>query len=97
MVANFMAALLVSLMSEILARKLKQPATVFVIPGIILLVPGLGMYKTMLYLVQNDYANAVAKGADVLFIGGAISMGVLIITAIFRMLNIVSQRKATSK
>ena len=51
----------------------------------------------MLYLVQNDYANAVAKGADVLFIGGAISMGVLIITAIFRMLNIVSQRKATSK
>ncbi|MBC6695744.1 threonine/serine exporter family protein [Terrisporobacter mayombei] len=97
MVANFMAALLVSLMSEILARKLKQPATVFVIPGIILLVPGLGMYKTMLYLVQNDYANAISKGADVLFIGGAISMGVLIITALFRMLSIVSQRKATSK
>ena len=80
-----------------LARKLKQPATVFVIPGIILLVPGLGMYKTMLYLVQNDYANAISKGADVLFIGGAISMGVLIITALFRMLSIVSQRKATSK
>lgn len=95
--SNFVAALLVSLISEILARKLKQPAIVFVIPGIIPLVPGLGMYNTMLYLVQNDYNQAIAKGADVLFVGGAISLGVLIITALVRTINIVEMRKKLLK
>ncbi len=93
-VANFIAAVLVSLSSELLARKFKQPAIVFTIPGIILLVPGLGMYNTMLYLVQNNYASAVAKGADVLFIAGSLSMGVLIVTALFKTLLIISNKKA---
>ena len=93
LVANFFAAVCVSLLSEILARKLKQPAIVFVIPGIILLVPGLGMYNTMLYLVQNNYALAVSKGADTLFIGCALSMGVLIITSLFRTINLIKTNK----
>ncbi|MEG1411716.1 MAG: threonine/serine exporter family protein [Romboutsia sp.] len=93
--SNFIAAILVSLISEILARKLKQPAIVFVIPGIIPLVPGLGMYNTMLYLVQGDYTNAISKGANVLFVGGSISLGVLIITALARTIHIASLRKLT--
>lgn len=92
--SNFIAALLVSYISEILARKLKQPAIIFIIPGIIPLVPGLGMYNTMLYLVQNDYNNAIAKGADVLFVGGAISLGILVITSLVKTLHIISIKKA---
>ncbi|WP_434798388.1 threonine/serine exporter family protein [Terrisporobacter vanillatitrophus] len=91
--ANFIAALLVSYISEILARKLKQPAIVFIIPGIIPLVPGLGMYNTMLYLVQHDYNNAIAKGADVLFVGGAISLGILVVTSLVKTLHILSIKK----
>lgn len=92
--SNFIAALLVSCISEILARKLKQPAIIFVIPGVIPLVPGLGMYNTMLYLVQRDYSNAVAKGADVLFVGGAISLGILVVTSLVKTLHIISQKRA---
>ena len=92
--ANFIAALLVSYISEILARKLKQPAIIFVIFGVIPLVPGLGMYNTMLYLIQNDYNNAIAKGADVLFVGGAISLGVLIITSLAKTFRLISMKKA---
>ena len=88
--ANFLASILVALISEILARKLKYPAILFVIPGIIPLVPGLGMYNTMLYLVQSNYELAISKGANVLFIGGAISLGVLAVTSLSRTLNIVS-------
>ena len=91
--ANFLAAALVALISEVLARKLKYPAILFVIPGIIPLVPGLGMYNTMLYLVQSNYELAIAKGANVLFVGGAISLGVLVITSLARTLNIVSLAK----
>ena len=92
--ANFIAALLVSYMSEILARKLKQPAVVFIIPGIIPLVPGLGMYNTMLYLIQNDYLNAISKGSDVLFVGGAISLGILVVTSLIKTLHLISIKKA---
>lgn len=91
--ANFIAALLVSYISEILARKLKQPAIIFVIPGVIPLVPGLGMYNTMLYLIQGDYNSAIAKGANVLFIGGSISLGILVITSLVKTLNIISKKR----
>lgn len=91
--ANFLSAAIVALISEILARKLKHPAILFVIPGIIPLVPGLGMYNTMLYLVQSNYELAVSKGANVLFVGGAISLGVLVVTSLARTFNIVSLAK----
>ncbi|MBQ6631116.1 MAG: threonine/serine exporter family protein [Romboutsia sp.] len=91
--SNFLAAIVVAWISEILARKLKHPAILFVIPGIIPLVPGLGMYNTMLYLVQSNYELAIAKGANVLFVGGAISLGVLVVTSLSRTFNLVSLSK----
>ncbi len=95
--ANFIAAAIVSLISEILARKLKHPAILFVIPGIIPLVPGLGMYNTMLYLVQGDYDLAISTGADVLFVACAIALGVLLITSLARTLNLIMLRKKAAK
>lgn len=95
--ANFIAASIVSLISEILARKLKHPAILFVIPGIIPLVPGLGMYNTMLYLVQNNYDLAISTGADVIFVACAIALGVLVITSLVRTLNLIKLRKKAAK
>lgn len=91
--SNFVAALVVSLFSEILARKLKHPAILFVIPGIIPLVPGLGMYNTMLFLVQKNYDMAISTGADVLFVGGSIALGVLVITSLARTISIFKIKK----
>ena len=54
------ASAVISLLSEILARKLKYPSINFIIPGILPLVPGLGLYNTMYSLVQKDYALAVS-------------------------------------
>ncbi|MFI3209786.1 MAG: threonine/serine exporter family protein [Peptostreptococcaceae bacterium] len=85
--SNFIAAFVVSFISEILARKLKQPAIVFVIPGIIPLVPGLSMYNTTLNLIQQDYDLAISTGANVIFIGGSIALGVLIVTSIGKTIN----------
>src|SRR5699024_6616271 len=69
--ANFLGSFLLAVISEILGRKLKYPAILFVIPGIIPLVACLGMYNTMLYLFQSYYELAISKGANALFIGGA--------------------------
>lgn len=84
LMSNFIASLVVTIMSERFARKLKKPAILFVIPGILPLVPGLGLYNTMLYLVQGNYALAVSKGIDTLLTSGAIALAVLVVTSIAR-------------
>lgn len=57
----FLGTLLMAVCSEILARVKKMPATIFMIPAIIPLVPGVGLYQTMQYLVQerNDLAGRI--------------------------------------
>lgn len=93
--SNFIAAVLVSFFSEILARKMKQPAIVFVIPGILPLVPGLGLYNTMLHVVQKNFDLALSTGADTILISGAISLGVLVVTSLSKTLKIVQIRKTS--
>lgn len=93
-VANFVAAAIVSLISEILARRLKHPAILFVIPGIIPLVPGLGMYNTMLYMVQKNFELGISTGVDTMFVGVAISLGVLVMTSLSRTFSLIKIRNA---
>lgn len=50
---SFIAMLCVSLLSETMARIFKAPATIFIIIGCFPLVPGSGIYYTMLYAVQG--------------------------------------------
>ena len=50
----FVAGTAVAVLSELLARKWKQPVVIFLIPGVIPLVPGGKAYLTMLSFLQND-------------------------------------------
>ena len=94
-IANFIAAFIVSLISELLARRDKHPALLFVIPGIIPLVPGLGMYNTMLSLVESDFNLAISTGVNVILVAISISLGVLVVTSLFRTINILIYSKKT--
>ncbi|MEG1311430.1 MAG: threonine/serine exporter family protein [Romboutsia sp.] len=93
MSSNFIAAVLVSIFSEILARRFKQPTILFVIPGIIPLIPGLGLYNTMFYLVQNKFTEAISTGANTLFVSGSIALGVLVVSSLFRTFTIMNFSK----
>ena len=94
--SNFFSATLISLISEILARRMKFPAIIFVIPGILPLIPGLGLYNTMLSLVEGNYSNAISVGTNALFVSASISMGVLLITSLVKTYYII-RRKIRSK
>lgn len=87
--ANFFAAALISLLSEVLARKMKYPAIIFVIPGILPLIPGLGLYNTMLSLVEGNYTDAMSIGTNSLFVSASIAMGVLLITSLVKTYYII--------
>lgn len=86
--SGFLAAASVSAMSEVLARKMYQPAILFVIPGILPLIPGIGLYNTMLAIIQEDYLLAATKGASAILLSCSIALGVLVVAALVRTINI---------
>jgi len=52
--ATFAASILIGIMGEIFAKKLKNPSTIFTIPGIIPLVLGITAYKTIKALIEGN-------------------------------------------
>ena len=89
--ANFLATVVIALLSEIFARVWRAPATVFEIPAIIPLVPGLGMYTGMRYILL-DYSNF---GSEVLMGAAmdscAIALGIMMVSGAFRALKTSSE------
>lgn len=82
--AVFLAAVLVAVLSELAARKLKKPVTIFMIPGIVTLVPGALAYFTMFHFVRGDYTSGLATGAETMFSAGAIAAGIALVSILFR-------------
>lgn len=80
----FLGSFLVGVLGEYLAIKLKKPATVFITPGIVSLVPGSGMYYTMSYLVERDFAMAATAGSETFFVAAAIAIGIIVSTIFSR-------------
>ena len=83
---NFLATVAVALLAEIFARMFKSPATVFLITGIIPLVPGGGLYYTMDALIDGNMALFATKGIEAAGIAGAIAAGSSLVSSVVRIL-----------
>ena len=80
----FVAGVLVGISAEITARLRKGPAIVYATMGVIPLVPGYGLYRTMEYMVQADYVQALSAGMETLLVAGAIAMSLGFSTVVAR-------------
>lgn len=74
----FIGALTIGIVGEVFARLFKKPATVFIIPGIIPLVPGATSYYTMLAIIEKRYTDAADLGSETVFIALSIATGIII-------------------
>ncbi|MGL5647807.1 MAG: threonine/serine exporter family protein [Clostridium sp.] len=83
----------ITVYSEILARKLKAPATVFLLPGIITLAPGGGLFYTMTGLITGNEAEFHSYGLSTLQTTAGIAIGVIIASLVFYHLNRILYRK----
>ena len=84
------ASCFAALSAEVLARACKMPATIFIFPAVIPLVPGLGLYRTMLCLVRSDMSGFASEGTKTLIISGIIAVTVAVVNAFFR--NILKRK-----
>ena len=80
--SNLVASIVVGLFAEFFSVKLKMPSTVFLYIGIVMLVPGYGMYHTMEYFARNEYILALNSGISTVVHAGSIAIGVLV-SAVF--------------
>ena len=81
-VGSFFGAFIVVLISRMLSVKMRCPITIFLISGILPLVPGAGIYNTVYYIVTNQLTQAALKGIESLKIAFAIVMGIVIVVSI---------------
>lgn len=82
----FLGALLAELLAYIFARALKAPETIFLICGIIPLVPGAGIYRAVYYLISGDTLASSALNST-LMVAGAIALGLITMYTVLDMLR----------
>ena len=83
--ATFFGAYLVAQGSYFLAKYKKAPVTVFLIPGVIPLVPGIGLYRTMYALLFSEYTKALEYALLTFQLSGVIA-GAIIMAALLPLL-----------
>ena len=86
LLCNFLAAMVISLYSEIMARIRKCPVTGYLLVSFFPLVPGAGIYYTMQYVLRGDTEMFVQSGLHILGIAGCLALGVLVMSSIVRMI-----------
>lgn len=80
----FIAAVVATLYSEILARIFKTPTTTILIPALIPSVPGSMLYYTMLYLVKSEWKNFFNEGTATLKVAVSIALGVVVVSIVIK-------------
>ncbi len=73
----FFGSLALGLLSHYMARKQKEPAIIFMVTGIIPLVPGGLAYDATKNLVLLNFSTAINTMLEVTLIAGAIALGLL--------------------
>ena len=83
----FITSAVVLTYSEIMARVLKSPATVFNIIGIIPIIPGAALYQAMNALVLNQWDIFAVKGQYTLMFAICMAAGIALTTTVFTLMN----------
>ncbi len=85
-------AMVVGLMAELLARMQKEPATVYIVSGIIPLVPGAIAYNAMLGFLENRYTRGLALAFEAFLIAAYIAAGLALISVVVSYFSNIRQR-----
>lgn len=84
LLGDFVGALVVGALAEVAARIKHEPALVFVVPSIIVFVPGELVYESMVAFLKNHFLSGIETGLAALMAAGALSVGLALATAVLR-------------
>ena len=93
----FFASLVGETYAQVMARLMRSPATVFIIPAIIPLVPGSTLFYTMSWLLRGNFEKFTASGIDTLIAALAIALGMVLVILAFSVVTSVMRRARLKK
>lgn len=95
----FIATLVLAFYAEIVSRLTKTITTAILIPALIPLAPGGGIYYTVYYALDKQYITALSKGVDTMIIAGSMAIGVLTAPVIMKIFDelVYLSKKAKEK
>ncbi|GAB6680589.1 threonine/serine exporter family protein [Streptococcus uberis] len=92
-VATLLGGIVIALFSQIAARVLKSPVTVFYIPSYFPLVPGAGVYKIAYYYIQGNIPLSGKNFIESMFVSGAIALSVFLVDSALEIYTTVKKPK----
>ncbi len=93
LLSAMIASALAAAYSDIMAHKIKVPATMMIIVGILPLVPGARLYYTMLGIVRDNTEMFYANGEAALLLAAGLAIGIIAVTAVSKPINALIQQK----
>ncbi len=87
MSAMFVSAMLAAVISHLFARRFKAPVTIFLVPGILPLVPGVGMYRIAYAVFQEDNATASHYFIYTLQMAAMIAIAIFVTDTFFKIIR----------
>lgn len=78
----FLASLLVNLYANLAARVTERPSQTFLLPGLVLLVPGSFGFLSLEAMLRGEVLGGAAKAFEMFMIAGAIVIGILVATVV---------------
>ena len=85
--ANFFGSLALAIMAHVFARTFKALVTVFQIPGLLILVPGAGLFRSAYQLFLGTKSMAAFYMLQTLEIAGMIALAVFVVDSVFSVIN----------
>lgn len=99
LLSNLLGSFAIGILGIIFARIKKCPATVFYIPAIVPLVPGVPAYQAVRELTQGNLTGASDSALRVIIVTGSIALGMLLsnmfVEIFFKIKKFYKQNKNT--
>lgn len=93
LITNMIATAVPCVYCEIMARVLKTPTTVFMIPTLLPLVPGSRLYYTMFYLFSGEQALFMENMLAAVKICTGIAVAIIVVTGAVRWIEAAKKQR----
>lgn len=93
LISNMVATAVPCVYCEVMARVLKTPTTVFMIPTLLPLVPGSRLYYTMFYLFSGEQALFLENMLAAVKICTGIALAIIVVTGAVRWIEAAKKQR----
>jgi len=90
-------SLFVAIYAEFFARRLKTPATTFLIPSVIPHIPGGALYHTMRYALNKEWSLCFSQALYTLQLALGLALGIAAVLSVLGVMDVIKHKVSRSK